>query len=42
MMMTQEQAYQKLIETAASLAVTPEGSLIVTSADGANSRFVKK
>ncbi len=41
-LMTQEQAYQKLIETAASLAVTPEGSLIVTSADGANSRFVKK
>jgi heat shock protein HslJ len=40
--MTQEQAYQKLIETAASATVTPEGSMIVTSADGSTSRFVRK
>lgn len=40
--MTQEQAYQKLIETATSLAVTAEGWLIVKSADGATNRFVRK
>jgi heat shock protein HslJ len=41
-LMTQEQAYQKLIETAASATVTPDGALIVTSTDGATSRFMRK
>jgi heat shock protein HslJ len=41
-LMNQEQAYQKLVETAASFTVTPEGMLLVKSADGATSRFVRK
>lgn len=41
-LMTQEQAFQKLIETAVSLTLTPQGSLVVKSADGAETRFVKK
>jgi heat shock protein HslJ len=41
-LMTQEQAFQKLIETAVSLTLTPQGLLIVKSADGAETRFVKK
>lgn len=41
-LMTQEQAFQKLIETAVSLTLTPEGSLVVKSADGAETRFIKK
>lgn len=41
-LMTQEQAFQKLIETAVSLTLTPQGSLVVKSADGAETRFIKK
>lgn len=41
-LMTQEQAYRALIETAQSLAVTPEGALVITSAGGATSRFMRK
>jgi heat shock protein HslJ len=41
-LMTQEQAYRSMIETAQSFSVTPEGMLIVTSASGSTSRFVKK
>jgi heat shock protein HslJ len=41
-LMTQEQAFQKLIETAVSLTLTPQGLLIVKSADGAETRFFKK
>ena len=41
-LMNQEQAFQKLIETAISSALTPQGSLVVKSADGAATRFVKK
>ncbi len=41
-LMTQEQAFQKLIEAAVSLTLTPQGSLIVKSVDGAETRFVKK
>jgi heat shock protein HslJ len=41
-LMTQEQAYRSVLETAASFRVTPEGSLIITSADGTTSRFVPK
>jgi heat shock protein HslJ len=41
-LMNQEQAYQKLVETAASFSITPEGMLLVTSADGSTSRFVRK
>lgn len=40
--MTQEQAYRSLIETAQSLTVTPEGALIITSTGGATSRFMRK
>lgn len=41
-LMNQEQAYRKLIENAASFSLSPEGWLIVKSADGATSRFMKK
>jgi heat shock protein HslJ len=41
-LMTQEQAYRSMIETAQSFSVTPEGMLIVTSASGLTSRFVRK
>jgi heat shock protein HslJ len=41
-LMTQEQAFRSLIETAQSLSVTPEGALVITSADGATSRFMRK
>lgn len=41
-LMTQEQEYRSLLETASSVAVTPEGLMIVTSANGATSRFVRK
>jgi heat shock protein HslJ len=41
-LMTQEQAYRSMIETAKSFSVTPEGMLIVTSASGSTSRFVRK
>lgn len=40
--MTQEQAYRALIESAQSLAVTPEGALVITSTGGATSRFMRK
>ena len=41
-LMNQEQAFQKLIETAVSSTLTPQGLLVVKSADGAATRFVKK
>ncbi len=41
-LMTQEQAFQKLIEAAVLLTLTPQGSLVVKSADGAETRFIKK
>ena len=40
-LMTQEQAYRSLVETAQSVKVTPEGMLVITSASGATSRFVR-
>lgn len=40
-LMTQEQAYRSLVETAQSVKVTPEGMLMITSASGATSRFVR-
>lgn len=40
-LMTQEQAYRSLVETAQSVKVTPEGMLVITSASGAASRFVR-
>lgn len=40
--MTQEQAYQNLLEGAKSFATTPDGRLIVTSANGVTTTFVKK
>ncbi len=41
-LMTQEQQYRSFLETAASLQVTSEGMLVITSASGAASRFVRK
>lgn len=41
-LMNQEQNFQKLVETAVSFAISPDGSLILQSADGAISRFVPK
>jgi heat shock protein HslJ len=41
-LMNQEQNFQKLVETAVSFAISPDGSLILQSADGAISRFVRK
>ncbi len=41
-LMTQEQAYRGLVETAQSLTLTPEGALVITSAGGATSRFMRK
>lgn len=38
----QEQNFQKLVETTVSYTVSPEGALILKSADGATSRFVRK
>lgn len=40
--MSQEQAYQKLVEMASSFSVTPDGALLVKSADGSTTRFVRK
>jgi heat shock protein HslJ len=40
--MAQEQTYQTLLEEAKSFAVTPEGRLILTSAGGATTTFVRK
>lgn len=39
--MTQEQAFQNLMEGAKSFATTPEGLLIVTSTNGVTTTFVK-
>jgi heat shock protein HslJ len=41
-LMTQEQAYRTLIETAQSVTVSSDGMLLITSAGGATSRFVRK
>lgn len=41
-LMTQEQAYRTLVETAQSVAVTPEGALMITSPGGATIRFIRK
>jgi heat shock protein HslJ len=41
-LMNQEQAYRSLIETAQSVSVTAEGALMITSAGGATSRFMRK
>jgi heat shock protein HslJ len=41
-LMNQEQAYRALIETAQSVSVTPEGTLVVASAGGATIRFMRK
>lgn len=41
-LMNQEQAYRSLIETAQSVSVTPEGVLVITSAGGVTSRFMRK
>jgi heat shock protein HslJ len=41
-LMNQEQAYRSLIETAQSVSVTAEGALVITSAGGATSRFMRK
>lgn len=41
-LMNQEQAYRTLLETAQSVSITPEGALVITSAGGATSRFIRK
>ena len=41
-LMNQEQNFQKLIETAVSFTISPEGALILQSADGATIKFVRK
>lgn len=41
-LMDQERAYRSLVETAQSVAVMPDGMLLITSASGAASRFVRK
>lgn len=41
-LMSQEQAYRSLIETAQSVSVTPDGVLVITSTGGATSRFIRK
>lgn len=41
-LMNQEQAYRSLVEAAQSVKVTPEGALVITSAGGATSRFMRK
>jgi heat shock protein HslJ len=41
-LMTQEQAYLKLIENTAMAAVMPDGALMLTSANGATSRFTRR
>lgn len=41
-LMTQENRYRSLIETAQSVRTTPEGWLIVTSADGTDTKFSRK
>lgn len=41
-LMNQEQEYQKFLETAVSLTISPEGTLTLRSADGATARFMRK
>jgi heat shock protein HslJ len=41
-LMTQEDAYRKIVEQAQSARATPEGALVLTAADGATIRFVRK
>jgi heat shock protein HslJ len=41
-LMNQEEAYRRLMETAQSVSVTPEGALVITSTIGATSRFMRK
>lgn len=41
-LMRQETQYRSLLETASSLRVTPEGMLLITSAGGATSHFMRK
>lgn len=41
-LMNQEESYRRLIETAQSVSITPEGALVITSAGGATSRFMRK
>jgi heat shock protein HslJ len=41
-LMTQERQYQSLLETACSVTVTPDGVLVITAANGATSRFIRK
>lgn len=41
-LINQEQAYRTLIESAQSVSITPEGALIITSAGGATSHFMRK
>lgn len=41
-LMNQEEAYRRLVETAQSVSITPEGALVITSAGGATSRFMRK
>jgi heat shock protein HslJ len=41
-LMTQERSFRALIEQAQSFTMTPEGALIVNSADGVTSRFMRK
>ncbi len=41
-LMTQENRYRTLIETAQSVRTTPEGWLIIASADGTTSRFSRQ
>lgn len=41
-LMNQEQAYRALVEAAKSVNVTPEGALLITSASGATTRFMRK
>ena len=41
-LMNQERSYQSVIETAQSFKVTPQGLLLIMSANGATSRFAAK
>lgn len=41
-LMYQERQYRALLESAISVRITPDGNLLVTDANGATSRFVRK
>lgn len=41
-LMSQEQTFQKFVENASSLTVLPDGGLVMKTADGATSRFIRK